>query len=88
MKQQYDEPLLNVAFNFNVCRCIEASTPYMYSSYDGNDESAPTDRSKILILGGGPNRIGHGGWLTENKHSTTLNLLPLLRLYGTQAPVS
>eukprot|EP00740_Mantoniella_antarctica_P007677 CAMPEP_0181365288 /NCGR_PEP_ID=MMETSP1106-20121128/9970_1 /TAXON_ID=81844 /ORGANISM="Mantoniella antarctica, Strain SL-175" /LENGTH=1142 /DNA_ID=CAMNT_0023480319 /DNA_START=206 /DNA_END=3634 /DNA_ORIENTATION=- len=39
---------------------FEAETPYMYSSYDGNDESAPTSKSKILILGGGPNRIGQG----------------------------
>ena len=37
-----------------------AETPYMYSSYDGNDEVAPTDKKKILILGGGPNRIGQG----------------------------
>ena len=39
---------------------FEAETPYMYSSYDGNDEVAPTDAKKILILGGGPNRIGQG----------------------------
>ena len=32
----------------------------MYSTYDGNDEVAPTDAKKILILGGGPNRIGQG----------------------------
>ncbi len=37
-----------------------ADTPYMYSSYDGNDESEPTNARKILILGGGPNRIGQG----------------------------
>jgi carbamoyl-phosphate synthase large subunit len=39
---------------------FEASTPYMYSSYDGNDEVDATDEKKILILGGGPNRIGQG----------------------------
>lgn len=39
---------------------FEAETPYMYSSYDGNDEVEPTDKPKILILGGGPNRIGQG----------------------------
>jgi carbamoyl-phosphate synthase large subunit len=39
---------------------FEAETPYMYSSYDGNDEVAATDARKILILGGGPNRIGQG----------------------------
>jgi len=37
-----------------------AHTPYLYSSYDMEDETAPTDRKKIIILGGGPNRIGQG----------------------------
>ena len=39
---------------------FQADTPYMYSSYDGNDEAEPTAKPKILILGGGPNRIGQG----------------------------
>jgi carbamoyl-phosphate synthase large subunit len=39
---------------------FEANTPYMYSSYDGNSECAPTTARKVLILGGGPNRIGQG----------------------------
>ncbi|GAA0156875.1 ligase [Lithospermum erythrorhizon] len=39
---------------------FEADTPYMYSSYDLECESAPTNRKKVLILGGGPNRIGQG----------------------------
>lgn len=39
---------------------FEADTPYMYSSYDLECESAPTRRKKVLILGGGPNRIGQG----------------------------
>jgi len=39
---------------------FEAHTPYLYSSYEDEDESAPTDRQKIVILGGGPNRIGQG----------------------------
>ncbi|CAL5200301.1 unnamed protein product [Lathyrus oleraceus] len=39
---------------------FEANTPYMYSSYDFECESAPTSRKKVLILGGGPNRIGQG----------------------------
>jgi carbamoyl-phosphate synthase large subunit len=39
---------------------FEAATPYMYSSYDGNCESEPTKARKVLILGGGPNRIGQG----------------------------
>ncbi|MFT8516276.1 MAG: carbamoyl-phosphate synthase large subunit [Acetobacter persici] len=42
-----------------------SSTPYMYSTYEGvfappACESEPTDREKIIILGGGPNRIGQG----------------------------
>ena len=39
---------------------FHAETPYMYSSYDEENESAPTDRRKVMILGGGPNRIGQG----------------------------
>ncbi|XP_073007927.1 carbamoyl phosphate synthase arginine-specific large chain, chloroplastic [Typha latifolia] len=39
---------------------FEANTPYMYSSYELECESAPTRKKKVLILGGGPNRIGQG----------------------------
>ncbi|KAF9592930.1 hypothetical protein IFM89_019135 [Coptis chinensis] len=39
---------------------FDADTPYMYSSYDYECESSPTQRKKVLILGGGPNRIGQG----------------------------
>jgi carbamoyl-phosphate synthase large subunit len=45
---------------------FEAKTPYMYSTYEApsfgepEDESAPSDRRKVVILGGGPNRIGQG----------------------------
>lgn len=39
---------------------FEAATPYMYSSYDGDCECNPTTNKKVLILGGGPNRIGQG----------------------------
>jgi carbamoyl-phosphate synthase large subunit len=39
---------------------FEASTPYFYSSYDSEDETIPSDRPKVLILGSGPNRIGQG----------------------------
>jgi len=35
-------------------------TAYMYSTYDEEDEADPTDRRKIMVLGGGPNRIGQG----------------------------
>ena len=37
-----------------------AHTPYFYSSFDAEDETAPERRKKIMILGGGPNRIGQG----------------------------
>jgi len=35
-------------------------TAYMYSTYEDECEAAPTDRKKIIVLGGGPNRIGQG----------------------------
>ncbi|MEM1187593.1 MAG: carbamoyl-phosphate synthase large subunit [Pseudomonadota bacterium] len=37
-----------------------SSTAYMYSSYDEECEAEPSERPKILVLGGGPNRIGQG----------------------------
>src|SRR6266446_4694857 len=39
---------------------FESFTPYMYSTYEDEDESEPTDKQKIIILGSGPNRIGQG----------------------------
>ena len=39
---------------------FETSTAYMYSSYDQECEALPTNNQKIMILGGGPNRIGQG----------------------------
>ena len=39
---------------------FEATTAYMYSTYDLECEALPTDNKKIIILGGGPNRIGQG----------------------------
>jgi carbamoyl-phosphate synthase large subunit len=39
---------------------FQAFTPYLYSTFDGEDESNPSSRRKIMILGGGPNRIGQG----------------------------
>ena len=45
---------------------FEAVTPYMYSTYEqpsfgeAEDEAEPSDRRKVVILGGGPNRIGQG----------------------------
>jgi carbamoyl-phosphate synthase large subunit len=39
---------------------FEAFTPYYYSGYGDEDETRASDRKKVLILGGGPNRIGQG----------------------------
>ncbi len=39
---------------------FEAYTPYYYSTYEWEDESRRTPREKVMILGGGPNRIGQG----------------------------
>jgi carbamoyl-phosphate synthase large subunit len=39
---------------------FEAKTPYLYSTYERTCEALPTDRRKVMILGGGPNRIGQG----------------------------
>src|SRR5512138_1423372 len=39
---------------------FEAYTPYLYSTYEEECEAAPTDKPKVMILGGGPNRIGQG----------------------------
>jgi carbamoyl-phosphate synthase large subunit len=39
---------------------FESFTPYLYSCYEEEDEAAPSDRKKIMILGSGPNRIGQG----------------------------
>jgi carbamoyl-phosphate synthase large subunit len=39
---------------------FESFTPYYYSTYDRENESLPSDKKKVIILGGGPNRIGQG----------------------------
>ncbi|MCK6444595.1 carbamoyl-phosphate synthase large subunit [Elstera cyanobacteriorum] len=59
--------ILPVFKRIDTCAAEFASdTPYMYSTYEGNGvepaecESDPTDRKKVMILGGGPNRIGQG----------------------------
>ncbi len=55
---------LGVTANFyrvDTCAAeFEAMTPYLYSTYEMEDEASPTDRPKVMILGGGPNRIGQG----------------------------
>ncbi len=39
---------------------FESFTPYFYSTYDQENESVPSSNKKVIILGGGPNRIGQG----------------------------
>ena len=39
---------------------FEAHTPYLYSTFESESEAPPTGRKKVVILGGGPNRIGQG----------------------------
>ncbi|MFZ2146323.1 MAG: carbamoyl-phosphate synthase large subunit [Sedimentisphaerales bacterium] len=39
---------------------FEAATPYLYSTFESECEANPTDKRKVIILGGGPNRIGQG----------------------------
>ncbi len=46
---------------FDTCAAeFEAATPYYYSTYEDEDEARVSARKKIMILGGGPNRIGQG----------------------------
>lgn len=57
-KQRAIEPVYKLV---DTCAAeFESYTPYYYSTYDQENESYPSDRKKIIILGGGPNRIGQG----------------------------
>jgi len=52
-----------VANYYRVDTCaaeFAAQTSYLYSTYESDDEAAPSARDKVMILGGGPNRIGQG----------------------------
>ncbi len=53
--------LIPVYYRVDTCAAeFEAHTPYLYSTYEMHDEAQPTDKKKVIILGGGPNRIGQG----------------------------
>ena len=56
------DPRLRVTYKrVDTCAAeFEAHTPYLYSTYERECEARPTDRKKVMILGGGPNRIGQG----------------------------
>ncbi|ERM59520.1 MULTISPECIES: carbamoyl-phosphate synthase large subunit [Vibrio] len=59
MRDQYD--IHPVYKRVDTCAAeFSSDTAYMYSSYDEECEANPTDKDKIMILGGGPNRIGQG----------------------------
>jgi carbamoyl-phosphate synthase large subunit len=60
-RYRYENGLKPVYKLVDTCAAeFEAYTPYYYSTYETEDESRPSDRKKVMILGGGPNRIGQG----------------------------
>jgi carbamoyl-phosphate synthase large subunit len=60
-KQRKDAGIEPVYKMVDTCGAeFEAATPYMYSTYENECEAKPTNRRKVIILGGGPNRIGQG----------------------------
>ena len=59
--RRYEQNLRPVFKRVDSCAAEFAShTPYLYSTYEEECEAHPTDTAKIMILGGGPNRIGQG----------------------------
>ena len=58
---RYEWNVLPVFKQVDTCAAeFESETPYYYSTYDEENESLPTEKAKVLILGSGPNRIGQG----------------------------
>ena len=58
---RYEKGIIPVYKLVDTCAAeFEAYTPYYYSTYEDEDESNPSSRLKVIILGGGPNRIGQG----------------------------
>jgi carbamoyl-phosphate synthase large subunit len=56
-----EREILPVYLRVDTCGAeFEAHTPYLYSSYEEEDEAKPSSARKVMILGGGPNRIGQG----------------------------
>ncbi len=59
LRKQYG--VVSVFKTVDTCAAeFDATTPYHYSTYDEENESVRSDRKKVIILGGGPNRIGQG----------------------------
>jgi carbamoyl-phosphate synthase large subunit len=60
-KKRLDAGIRAVYKTVDTCGAeFEAATPYLYSTFETECEANPTQRRKIMILGGGPNRIGQG----------------------------
>ena len=60
-KKRHDMNIRPVYKRVDTCAAeFSTSTAYLYSTYEEECESNPTDRKKIMVLGGGPNRIGQG----------------------------
>ncbi|MCP9235151.1 carbamoyl-phosphate synthase large subunit [Lewinella sp. JB7] len=60
-KRRYELGIRRVYKMVDTCAAeFPSDTPYFYSSFDGENESVPSDREKIIVLGSGPNRIGQG----------------------------
>lgn len=60
-KHRYDLGIHPVYKRVDTCAAeFETTTAYLYSTYEEECESAPSERNKIIVLGGGPNRIGQG----------------------------
>ncbi|MEJ2143145.1 MAG: carbamoyl-phosphate synthase large subunit [Gammaproteobacteria bacterium] len=60
-KLRHDNNVRPVYKRVDTCAAeFSTSTAYMYSSYEEECEARPTDKEKIMVLGGGPNRIGQG----------------------------
>jgi len=60
-KQRHTQGIRPVYKRVDTCAAeFSTSTAYMYSTYDEECEAQPSDRQKIMVLGGGPNRIGQG----------------------------
>ncbi len=60
-ERRREEGVLPVFKRVDTCAAeFVAHTPYLYSTYESEDEAEPSSRRKVMILGGGPNRIGQG----------------------------
>ncbi|MEW6332664.1 MAG: carbamoyl-phosphate synthase large subunit [Thermodesulfobacteriota bacterium] len=60
-RRRYEAGIVPVYKLVDTCAAeFEAYTPYYYSTYETEDETRPSTRPKVVIIGGGPNRIGQG----------------------------